>query len=118
MFSALPTQSQEQAMSSPANSPAHAQELSWMKATTTKLETELVKKYGEQQQPRIHRGLVQVSEFWREGDGSAADFEDFVNTNFAGDQATLDVMFNRFESLLEQLGGHMHEIGREFRQQV
>ena len=44
-------------------------------------------------------------------------FEDFVRTNFAGDQATLDTMFNRLESLLEQLGGHMHEINREFRQQ-
>jgi hypothetical protein len=118
VFSALPTQSQEQAMSSPANSRVQVQELSWMKATTTKLETELVKKYGERQQPRVHRGLVQVSEFWRQGDGSAADFENFVNTNFAGDQATLDIMFNRFESLLEQLGGHMQEIGREFRQQV
>jgi len=116
--SALPTQSQEQAMSSPADSRVHVQELSWMKATSTKLETESVKKYGKQQQPRMHRGLVQVSEFWREADGSAADFEDFVNTNFAGDQATLDTIFNRFESLLEQLGGHMQEIGREFRQQV
>jgi len=105
-------------MSSPADSRVHVQELSWMKATSTKLETESVKKYGTQQQPRMHRGLVQVSEFWREADGSAADFEDFVNTNFAGDQATLDTIFNRFESLLEQLGGHMQEIGREFRQQV
>ena len=48
---------------------------------------------------------------------TAATFEDFVRANFAGDQATLDTMFNRFESLLEQLGGHMHEINREFRQQ-
>jgi hypothetical protein len=118
MITAIPSQSQEQAMSSPANSPAHAQELPWMKTTTSKLETELAKKYGEKQQPRIHRGLLQVSEFWRAEDGSAAEFEDFVNTNFAGDQATLDIMFNRFERLLEQLSGHMHEINREFRQQV
>src|SRR5437879_8909916 len=27
-------------------------------------------------------------------------------------------MFSRFERLLEQLGGHMHEINREFRQQI
>ena len=58
-----------------------------------------------------------MAEFWRAEDGDAAAFEDFVRTNFAGDQATLDTMFNRLESLLEQLGGHMHEINREFRQQ-
>jgi hypothetical protein len=27
-------------------------------------------------------------------------------------------MFNRFEYLLEELSGHMHEINREFRQQM
>ena len=66
---------------------------------------------------RAQRGLQQVAEFWRAEDGDAATFEDFVRANFAGDQATLDTMFNRLESLLEQLGGHMHEINREFRQQ-
>ncbi len=45
----------------------------------------------------FRRGLHQVAEFWRAGDGDAAAFEDFVRTNFAGDQATLDTMFNRLE---------------------
>jgi hypothetical protein len=58
-----------------------------------------------------------VAEFWRADDGDAATFEDFVRANFAGEQVTLDTMFNRLESLLEQLSGHMHEINREFRQQ-
>ena len=75
-------------------------------------------KYGEPQRARVQRGLQQVAEFWRAEDGDAAAFEDFVRANFAGDQATLDTMFNRLESLLEQLGGHMHEINREFRQQL
>ncbi len=81
------------------------------------MERELLAKYGDSQRERAHRGLQQVAEFWRAEDGDAAAFEDFVRTNFAGDQATLDTMFNRLESLLEQLGGHMHEINREFRQQ-
>ncbi len=61
--------------------------------------------------------MHQVAEFWRTDDGDAATFEEFIHTNFAGDQATLDTMFNRFQSLLEQLDGHMHEISREFNQQ-
>ena len=112
---ALPLAAQEMPMSSkasPAIQPA------WMTASAAKMETELVAKYGEAQRPRALRGLHQVSEFWRAEDGDAAAFEDFVRTNFAGDQPTLDTMFNRFQSLLEQLGGHMHEINRAFRQQL
>jgi hypothetical protein len=90
---------------------------SWMNSSIAKLQNELTTKYGDQQKPRIERGLHQVSEFWRAEDGDEAAFADFVHTNFAGDQATLDTMFNRFQSLLEQLDGHMHEINREFNQQ-
>ena len=90
----------------------------WMKASTTKLEAELTAKYGKPEQPRIQRGLLQMSEYWRVQDGDATAFEEFVRTNFAGDAATLDAMFNRYEHLLEQLSGHMHEINREFRQQA
>src|SRR5580693_7237399 len=91
---------------------------SWMNASTTKLQNELTAKYGAQQRERIDRGLHQVSEFWRAEDGDAATFEEFVRTNFAGDQATLDTTFSRFQSLLEQLDGHMHEINRSFNQQT
>ena len=91
---------------------------SWMADSVVKLNRELVAKHGDAQRDRIGRGLRQVSEYWRPEDGDAAVFEEFVRANFAGDQATLDTMFNRFEDLLEQLGGHMHEISRAFRQQA
>jgi hypothetical protein len=117
-FFVTTVQSQEQAMSSVSQSTAPVSTPGWMKDTTQKLESELVTKYGEGQRPRIQRGLHQVSEFWRAEDGDAASLEDFVNTNFAGDQATLDAMFTRFEDLLEQLAGSMHEISRTFRQQM
>ena len=90
----------------------------WMIGSATQLEAELTAKYGKSEQPRIQRGLLQMSEYWRAQDGNAAAFEEFVRTNFAGDPATLDAMFNRYERLLEQLSGHMHEINREFRQQA
>lgn len=90
---------------------------SWMKDSVSKLERELIAKHGEQQRARLDRGVNQVAEFWREEDGDTGAFEEFVRTNFAGDQVTLDTMFNRYQRLLEQLEGHMHEINREFRQQ-
>ena len=87
-------------------------------ATSMKtLEKELVAKYGEGQRERLVRGLKQVAEFWRTEDGDAKAFEEFVRTNFAGDRATLDAMFDRIEFALESLDGHMLEIDRDFRMQ-
>jgi len=100
------------------NASATKNEPAWMKDSASKLQSELAAKYGQGQEARVHRGLQQVAEFWRPEDGGGPEFEDFVRTNFAGDPATLDTMFNRFERLLEQLDGHMHEINREFRQQL
>ncbi|MBD0326122.1 MAG: hypothetical protein ICV68_06820 [Pyrinomonadaceae bacterium] len=93
------------------------QQPTWMRDAMTKMERELIAKYGEGQRARIERGLKQVASFWRAEDGDASVFEDFVRTNFAGEQATLDTMFARFQHNMEKLDGHMGEIGREFRQQ-
>jgi len=89
----------------------------WMASESASLESALVARYGEAQRPRLQRGLKQVAEFWRTEDGSAAEFRSFVTDNFAGDSTALDTMFNRFQSMLEQLDGHMQEISREFRTQ-
>ena len=109
---------QETPMPDPAADAQTAPAPAWMKDSAAKLESELVAKYGVAQKIRVQRGLHQVAEFWRASDGDVAGFEEFVRGNFAGDQAALDTMFNRFERLVEQLDGHMHEINREFRQQV
>ncbi len=97
---------------------AQPQELAWMNASKAKVEAALLQQYGDAQKERIQRGITQVAKFWRAEDGDAATFEDFVTTNFAGDQTTLDAMFNRFEYLFEKIYGHMGEIGRELRQQA
>jgi hypothetical protein len=104
--------------STAGQAPAATVSPSWLKDSVAKMRTELVTEYGEWQHARIQRGLQQVAEFWRAEDGDAGVFEALVRTNFAGDQATLDTMFDRLQRLLEQLGGHMHEINREFRQQL
>src|SRR5688572_5571743 len=83
----------------------------------TKLETELVAKYGEAQKPRIVRGIQQAAQFWRSADGDAAAFDEFVRTNFAGDQKMLDSLFDRSQFLFESIDGHMNEISRDWRRQ-
>jgi hypothetical protein len=87
----------------------------WLKDTVAKLENELSAKYGEAQRLRLQRGLKQVSEFWRAEDGDRQVLEEFVRAHFAGDEKTLEALFERYERLTEQLFGHMHEINREFR---
>ena len=101
----------------PQQGVAPPQQLPWMKESMTKLEAELAAKYGEGVRARLARGLKQVASFWRAEDGDAKVFEEFVRTNFAGDQQTLDTMFTRFQHNLEMVDGHMLEISREFRQQ-
>ncbi|MBI3194240.1 MAG: hypothetical protein HYZ34_07230 [Ignavibacteriae bacterium] len=98
------------------NSQPH--QLPWLSGTLTTLETELLQKYGDGQQERLQRGLRQVANFWRAEDGDAAMFGEFVRSNFAGDKTTHDVLFNRFENLLEKIDGHMGEISRNLRTQT
>ena len=100
----------------PGSLPA-TQSPEWIERVANDLEAELVAEYGEDQQERARRGLEQVSGFWSAEDGDQEVFEEFIRTNFAGDQGTLDEMFHRFEKLFEVLYGHMNEIVLAFREQ-
>ncbi len=88
---------------------------SWYPETASKLEAKLVQRHGEKQATRLKQGLRQVSELWRESDGNAAVFSEFVSTHFCGDQASLDALFERFQRRIEVIDGHMVEMGYEFR---
>ena len=90
----------------------------WMAASVAKMEKALLAKHGDSQKERIARGLKQVATFWRTSDGDALVFESLVEANFAGNQAALDTLFIRFESLLEKLDGHLTEISRHFKTQT
>lgn len=98
-------------------SPAASSEIEWMAASVEALESDLVAEHGEAQRQRVQRGLDQVADFWREEDGGRDEFEAFIRRHFAGDEATLEVMFARYEKLLEQLDGHSLEILLAFREQ-
>ncbi len=88
-----------------------------LKSSVAKMEQELIKKHGESSRDRIQKGVRQASEYWRDSDGDAAAFEEFVRNDFIADQKTLDETFKRLESAFEALFGHHHEISVSFREQ-
>jgi hypothetical protein len=96
---------------------AASSEIDWIEASVTLLEKELVAEHGEEQRRRVQQGLDQIANVWRAEDGGRESFEAFVRRNFAGDEAAFEVMFARFEKLLEQLDGHSLEILLAFREQ-
>ncbi|MBP1679009.1 MAG: hypothetical protein H6Q29_920 [Bacteroidetes bacterium] len=91
---------------------------SWAAASMSALEEELTAKYGEASRSRLQRGLHQVLQFWRDGDGDKTAFEQFVRVHFAADDAARDTLLSRFERMVEALDGHMNEISRTLRTQA
>lgn len=79
---------------------------------TSAIRDELVAKYGEGQRAQIERGLRQVAALWRAEDG---DLAAFAREHYLGTEELRDATFKRFEALLEQLEGHLNEVGREMR---
>jgi len=66
---------------------------------------------------RVERGLAQVQALWRSDDGDAAALKDFAVAHFVvGDD--VERLFRRLKRALEQVDGHLLEIGRELRAPV
>ncbi len=80
-------------------------------------EKALIAAHGSAEKARISRGLKQVQRLWRDDDGDADALAAFAVAQFVP-TAQLDVTFHRFERALEQIDGHMLEIGRELRAPV
>jgi hypothetical protein len=106
------TLSEGNGMGAPSN------ELAWMQGSISKLEAEMAPALGKEASGRLREGLRQVARFWREGDGGAAEFDAFVRAHFAPTPEARGAVFRRFESQLEKLSGHLHEIQLAFREPV
>jgi hypothetical protein len=76
------------------------------------IEKDLVSMYGEAQRVRIKQGLAQVAAHWRAEDG---DMASFVLGYFLTEPTAIDATFSRLERMMEQLEGHLHEMGMELR---
>jgi len=71
----------------------------------------LLAKHGEAHRARIEQGVDQVATLWRAGDG---DLVAFCVEQFTVGPAR-DELFRRLESSLEQIRGHVLELGRTMR---
>jgi hypothetical protein len=75
----------------------------------------LVAKHGEQERPRVERGVRQAAAMWRASDGDAAAFQAFVAEEFLPQGETLDLTFARMEYALERMGGYFVSLSRDLR---
>lgn len=82
-------------------------------ATRDEVVRVLVARHGAGHEARIRAGVGAAAAFWRAEDGSASDFADLCSKQFIADPAVLERTLLRFESLLESVDGHMHEIDRD-----
>src|ERR1043165_10139963 len=69
------------------------------------------------QPDRLARGTAQVRQFWHASDGDQKELDEFIRTNFAADQQTLDALFARREFAFESIDGHFTMMGRDLRRQ-
>ena len=81
-------------------------------AAIARAKRELVAMHGEAQRARIERGVDQVATYWRAGDG---DLVAFCREQFVAPPAAVDALLDRLEAELEQVDGHLHELGRSLR---
>jgi len=79
---------------------------------TAALEAKLIALHGEAARSRVEQGVRQVASLWTSADGELATF---ALEHFIAEPARLDAAFTRFETNLEQIDGHLLEIGRELR---
>ena len=75
----------------------------------------LVQKHGEAARARAEAGVRQVAAYWRAQDGDAAALRSFVEESFVADARQQDALLQRFSAALEQMDGHLLEIGRALR---
>lgn len=71
--------------------------------------------HGEAARARIERGVRQAARRWQPEDGDGPAFIAFCSKHFVADAAELRRLLDRYETALEQVGGHLHEMRRNLR---
>jgi hypothetical protein len=72
-----------------------------------------VERHGEAHARRIRLGVRQVAERWWPEDGDADAFDIFCAEHFLTDPGELSAAFERVQTVMEQVDGHLHEVRRE-----
>jgi hypothetical protein len=75
----------------------------------------LVTKYGEVNKPRIEKGVTQAAALWTAKDGKNEEFKTLCLENFAGDDKTLGLLFERLLTNFEILWGNFNKISLDLK---
>lgn len=98
------------------SSKANAQDMSPISSSTIqKVASSLEGKYGTTESFRIKRGVEQAATLWRSTDGTTADFEEFVTSNYVADPAKLDELFSKLSRGFEIMGGYNLRMAMELK---
>ena len=101
------------AAATPAPSPTSTPQAPAAKPVdTSAVKAKLVARHGEAQRARIEQGVEQVAKLWRPEDG---DLAAFCEEHFVADPKARDALFERLQTVLEQIKGHNLEVGRAAR---
>lgn len=81
-----------------------------MQSVVQQVVDSLLIKHGTANSDRIKRGVALTASFWREGDGTAKEFETFCRDHFIADSAELDKVFARISGNFEVIFGYFNKI--------
>ncbi len=115
---AAPTAAAPAAVAAPGGTgPGGAADTSMVEAAAA-AKRALRSKHGESEALRIDRGVDQVMRYWRNEDGDAAAFREFVESEFLPSGEMLDASFDRFEFTSERIVGYFTSLVRDLRRGV
>ena len=78
----------------------------------------LVGKHGPTYGERIRQGVKQAALYWRQEDGSAAEFDAFCLEHFVADSGVLKRTLDRFDRSMEAIAGHEVAMTRTLREPI
>ncbi|MBU0929396.1 MAG: hypothetical protein KKA67_16715 [Spirochaetes bacterium] len=83
-------------------------------AAIERIVNRLAMEKGEGSRERALEGTLCAAAYWRDEDGSAADFEAFCVEHFAATDEERSALFSRLESAFEELNGSALAVSRAF----
>jgi hypothetical protein len=66
----------------------------------------------------LKKGVKHAASLWREGDGTPADFSEFIKGNYISDPSRRNIVFNKISRYLESLNGNYNEITLDLRKSL
>lgn len=83
-----------------------------------KVQTNLIKTFGSENEALINRGIKHAASLWRKSDGTVEEFKKFCLENYMDDDKEKVAVFNIISKNFESLWGHNNKIRLDLRENV